>query len=186
MFELKKIKVKDGKVTAIYKIPDTSNGSATKDLIELESDRIPHTDLTGALKALEMFLADSNDLRVHRKDLGLKKGDKTKLEAAEVALLKMDEIIYQSVKVSGVAIKGDDENRSIVITGKHEVHHTAVAMNSPSISLNGESFGWEETLKPIIDNVIEEARLYVIERKSSQLQMDFDKQETEEVVLEAV
>ena len=66
-FNLKKFKQEtNGK----WKVNFTGIGSDGKnELHELTFDRIPHSDLTGAMKKLERLLAMSNDLYVHRKDL---------------------------------------------------------------------------------------------------------------------
>ena len=44
-------------------------------------------------------------------------------------------------------------------------------MNSPRISVNGDTFGFENALFDLIDEIVEETRKFVIERKSAQLDM---------------
>lgn len=141
---------------------------------EMTFDRIPSSDLVQAMKPLGKLLGKANDLFVHRKDLKLKAADKKKVEAAEIGLSKMDELVLQSVKVSGISLKGTGDSKGVVIIGKREVHHTAVAMNSPFIHFNGDSFGFEAEVKEAVEAFAEEARLYIVEYKYNDGTLDLE------------
>jgi hypothetical protein len=179
-FTLKKIKIgSDGKVNIIYLESDTSQGAAVKDVIERVSDRIPHPDLTMAVKRLTPFLIGSNSLMSHRLIDAIKtsKAEKTQIEKMEPVFLKLDEVVRKSVEVSGLAISGSDDNICIIITGKHYTGNTAVAINSPKLHINGDTWGFESKIEDVIFEIIEEAKAFVIDRKSAQLQMKFDDEE---------
>lgn len=164
-FNLKKFKQEtNGK----WKIEFTGIGSDGKnELHDLTFDRIPHQDLFDIMKKLKRLLALSNDLFVHRKELNLKSQDQINLEAAEIALAKMDQIVIDSMSVSGFYLKGKEDNLSVVITGKHNTYHTAVAMNSPLIKLEGDAFGFEPEVKEVVDELIHEVKLYLFDCKCS-------------------
>ena len=185
---LKKIKLDaDGKVSVVYHEPDNSTGSATKDVIERTSDRTPHPDLTAAIKTLTPFLTDSNALRPHRDwgTLKLTKPEIKKMNDLGPILDKLDEFVFSSVIPSGIAISGNDEHTAVVITGKHMTGNTAVAMNSPKISLNGDTWGFEQGIEDALETILEEARLFIVEKKSAQLQMDFDEKAKAQEKVEA-
>ena len=186
-FILKKVKIgSDGKVEVLYHEPDETKGAATKNVILVSSDRVPHPDLTEAIKALTPFLTDCNSLRSHRQweELKLNKSEKTAMAATEDIMLKLDEKVYKAVEPTGIDIKGDKDHTKVIITGKHHTGNTAVALNSPNISLNGDTWGFEQGIEDALGAIKEEARLFVIEKKSAQLQMQFDKQAKEEKVAE--
>ncbi len=154
-FTLGVVKVTDkGKLYVEY---ETEKGSYIFD-----SNQIPHPDMHEALRELRTYLADSNALRSHRE---LKFPPKS---GAEQVLEQLDKLVYDSVQVSGVSLSGDEKHLAAVITGKHNVHGTAVAMNSPRISTNGDTFKFETALFRAIDKVREEARMFIFEDKQFQ------------------
>jgi hypothetical protein len=182
-FILKKVKLtSEGKVEVIYHEPDHSMGAATKNVITITSDRTPHPDLTLAIKALTPYLADCNSLRSHRQLEGVKlnKSENTALTAVEEIFAKLDQKVFSAVIPTGIDIKGDEDNTRVIITGKHTTGNTAVALNSPNISLNGDTWGFEQGIADALEVIKEEVRAFVIEKKSAQLQMQFD-QEAEKV-----
>lgn len=179
-FVLKKVKIDGKNVELSYHTPDLSIGTATKDKIDVTSDRTPHPDLTKAIKALEPWLAQSNSLSVHRQEMKMNAAQKKAWEKCSDILEMIDSNVLNSVEVSGISLSGDEKNRSVVITGNHKTGNTATAMNSPNIKLNGDTWGFEAGLKDAIDEIYLEARAYVLEKKSSQLQMAFDEQKEEE------
>lgn len=129
---------------------------------EFTSKDVPHPDLHNALMALNPFLADANELRSHRL---VKFPPKTQ---AEDILKEMDRLVYESIHVSGLSLSGDEDHLAAVISGKHKVKGTAVAMNTPLIRTNGDSMGFETDLFPLIDKVREEVRLFIFEDKKFQ------------------
>lgn len=176
-FELKKIKVdSDGKVSISYKTDNQVEGSASYDTIEMESDRHPHPDLKEAINRLTPYLADANGLRPYRNlpHVPPKKLDRWNEPHIQEILNALDTHVYASVIPSGITLSGNDHTLGVIITGKHEVHNTAVAMNSPRISINADVFGFEAEVFDIVDTIVEEARLFIEERKSAQLELNFD------------
>lgn len=174
-FILKQVKQNDtGKIEMAFnlKFDDGSieaNGGTTY-------DRPPHPDFFMAMKQMDRFLADANKLRAHRtfdSDQKLEPALRKAWEEAEPILKKLDKIVYTSVISSGIAVKGDNGKRRVIITGKHNVFTTAVAMNSALISENGDSFGFEGEFFAAVDRFAEECRAFIQDKKSSQFAMDF-------------
>lgn len=179
-FELKKIKIDaDGKVSISYKKDNQVEGAASYDTVELASDRAPHPDLKTAINRLTPYLADANGLRPYRNlpHVPPKKLDRWNEPHIQEILNALDSHVYASVVPSGITLSGSDHTLGVIITGKHEVHNTAVAMNSPRIGINADVFGFEAEVFDIVDNIIEEARLFIEERKSAQLELNFNNNE---------
>lgn len=180
MFKLHKVKQEpNGKVKVNYSLINADAG--TTDEFEVKPDRMPHPDFFSALKKLDVFLCDSNSLRMHRTLLAAKvaPSKKAKITGAGEELIELlDKEILATVQASGVVLFGSDDHRACVITGKHNTFNTAVAMNSPKISENGDTFGFETDLFKAIDELIQESHDYVIKHKSSQLNMFSEQPET--------
>lgn len=182
-FQLKSIKIaSDGKVEISFITSNGEEGRASYDELVMISDRYPHPDLKEAIRKLNIPLADANGLRPYRELPHIAPGKLEKWDAKEVQsiLETLDTQVYASVIPSGISLSGKDHSLAVVITGKHEVHGTAVAMNSPRIHVNGDTFGFESSVFEIVDEIIEEARKFVIERKSAQGELEFPEAKTSE------
>ncbi len=179
-FELNKLKIdSSGKVEISYKRMVTDGSATYADTIEVSSPRVPHPDMNEALDALKHALAESNSLFVHRNDKVLSPSLRKNLEGKimERVLNAWDGVVLDSVEVSGVSIQGDLESGSCVITGKHNTHGTATAMNSPKISFKGDSFKIETEVRDQVKKIHEEAYCYIFENKAAQQEIPFGKAE---------
>jgi hypothetical protein len=108
------------------------------------------------LKRLDVFLCDSNNLRFHRLLEGMKMEQRKRnmiAEAGDVFAI-LDKEILSTVQASGVVVFGSDDHRGCILTGKHRTHNTAVALNSPKISENGDTFGFETDLFAAVDALV--------------------------------
>ncbi len=167
-FELHKVKVDDaGKVEVTYLRSISDGEVAYVDTHIISSPRICHPDLLNSLNELSWFIAESNELLIKRKTIEALKSAKKGSKEIESTLNKIDAKTMKSITVTGVSLQGDEENRSIVITGKRKIHHTGGALNSPKITLNGDSFKFEESLREPIDKVVDETYEYLFNLKSS-------------------
>lgn len=182
-FELRGVKITSaGKVEIEYREKITTEDTAYSEKNSKESPRVPHPDLTEALAKLRECLGKSNELFVHRKEELIAPNKRELLETKEMSriLNKWDKTIIESLEVSGISLGGDLETGWCVIKGKHAVHGTKVAINSPKIQFAGDTFGIETEVNKLVKNVIEEAYLYIFEKKGSQTVMDFAGEKAEE------
>ena len=182
-FELSTLKVdKEGRVNFAWRDIIKEGDAIYADKKVLESPRICHPDLKDALENLQDTLAEANGLYSHRRLQTMEPALREFMEdkKGQRILKKLDDIVCDSVKVSGISMGGDLETGWCVITGKHEVHNTAVAMNSPKISFGGEAFGFEDSLKSLVEILIDEAFEYVFNAKGAQQTIPFQ-EEAEEV-----
>lgn len=191
-FELSKLKIESsGKTTISYKKTITDGSASYAEDIEMTSPRTPHPDMYAAVNALQKPLAEANDLFVHRDDSAISPSNREKLENDKIfqrILGLWDKKVLDSVEVSGLSVQGDLETGSCVITGKHSVHGTAVAMNSPRISFEGNTFKIETEVRNLMKAIHEECYLYIFEGKAAQQEIPFDntQEEVEEEEEEAV
>ena len=88
--------------------------------------------------------------------------------------------LLNRLDVSGVTISGEDGFKCVVLTGRRtlSVVNKVMNINTPCISLDEEEreYGRVDDLNEVVDAVLEEAKLYVKERKYgvTQLEMNFE------------
>ena len=164
--ELKSLKIKDGKVSTKWdEIVQSGDGSWAKNH-DVTDKLIPHPDYTEKLNELSDYVAKACDLKVkwpsEKPGPSVRGGIKT-----------LNEQIVSAIKVTGIALQGDAENRSVVITATRDVRgvsgerHTSQALNSPKININGDTFGFESTLGTLLEELIQEAFEYAVNGKAT-------------------
>ena len=125
-----------------------------------------HKDLKDAMKRLVPFLCELTEQN----------------EANDIDWFDLwseeNEKRLSHLDVSGVTVSGDDAFKSVVLTGRRtlSVTNKVLNLNTPSISLDEEAdeYGRLPELQEAIDAVLEEAKLYVVERKYGVTQQEFD------------
>lgn len=127
-----------------------------------------HPDLKRAMRRLVPFLCE---LTEQKEAIDIDWFD-IESEENEKRLSRLD--------VSGVTVSGSDTLRCVVLTGRRTLYVTnkVLNLNTPSISLDEETeeYGRLPELNEAVDAVLEEAELYVTERKYgvTQLEMNFE------------
>lgn len=176
-FELTKFKFDDGnQVISYFLHKENENGSYKEHYKEVTIPIKPHEDLEQAVENLKQILVDANCLNSHR-NLPKMVGPAIKaVETLETVFKSMDKAVLDSVEVSGLTLQGipmegDITEGSCVITGKHKVHNTAVAMNSPKINFSGDIYKFESKLAIIVDTIIDEVYQYLFEGKHAELEL---------------
>lgn len=144
------------------------------DTIDHTSPRVPHPDLEKALKKLVPMLADANKLRVWRDDIKIMPKLRKVFDnkEGERVLELWDQHLMESIEVIGISLQGDLETGSVVITGKR-----CGALNSPKISFNGDTYGFETELKEACEKIIEEVYQYCFKNKSTTPELFGDQEE---------
>jgi hypothetical protein len=182
-FELRALKVNSsGKVEIEYREKFQEDDTAYSEKNSKESPRIPHPDFTESLANLRMSLGIANELFIHRKVELIAPNKRDLLTEKEMGriLNQWDSHILESLEVTGISLGGDLETGWCVIKGKHAVHGTKVAMNTPKMNFSGDTFKIENEVKELVEKVIEEAYLYIFEKKGSQTVIEFGDAKTEE------
>lgn len=171
--EILKVKI-DDKGFVFLDMQDTVMGWKSPNY---ESRRPCHSDLTDAIAQLNKYVAESNGMIID-----IPEGSTKELVKF---INKLNTKTRASVTATGVAIKGKGENVSVVITGKRSFLHTGGAMNSPNISLAGDTFGFESAIAPLLDAIIEEVKLYVFDGKGGLFGAKAEEEEPEKEKVEA-
>ena len=131
-----------------------------------------HPDLKNAMKRLVPFFCELTEQKEADKlDWLNPESDDNK------ELTKMLDVT--GVKISG----GDDSFENVILSGRRtlSVTNKILTLNTPSINLDGEAEEYNRLseLQEAVDAVLEEAKLYIKDRKFAvvQLEMDFNKED---------
>lgn len=145
-FSLQKVKIlPGGGLCADYKITEVVNEDTRTAEYQVTFAETVHPDLNVAFDALRKIVADV---------FGYNDDQKEKIE------------------VRGISWSGLGENIGVVITGTYEcLNGQKVAINTPRIKIEGESFGNEEELARLLDAATAEVYQYLFNGKQSQLSL---------------
>jgi hypothetical protein len=159
-FFLTKIKrTKGGLLNLVFDIEESEGADIYVDKFSQDSTKTPHPDLYVPLFEMKNHLAAS---------WGVK-----------------DEVLISKISINGISISGAGDKKGVIIMGSIEAANGAkCAMNSPKISIEGNSFGFEEELEICINKLTQEVYLFLFEGKKAQLTLQFDEVEESEVKVE--
>lgn len=156
-FDLQKAKLNAKKGLEIHFFERGNNN----DLIIVNSDSAPHTDLFDLLDEFKILFATVNETLEgwnHSRDY-IKAND----EALKSARIGYQEEIDRW-KLSGVLFKGSGENEGIVLTGSRKVESGNVGQTSPLIKFEGE-LGIEDDARKLSEKLKEEVWKYLFKAK---------------------
>ena len=144
-FSLKKIKYLrgDGSITAHIVREEIVGQEVYHNKTQIESDKVPHPDLVVLLDKMIPFV----------KKVFMYNGD-------------------QTVAVTGMTITGMEENRNVVITASVvSPSGLQMAINTHRINLSAETYGFEEEIMEIADDMEKEVFEYLFKGKKAQLDL---------------
>lgn len=176
IFKLKKIKVAEQKAFLDY-----SETVVLKDGKKESFDKtansetcVPHEDLLNSVSKLKEYLLRS--LKYYHFYEMAKQFSTTPKAKDEIENEFLD--LLNDVTVTGVSISGQNDFKSVVITGKIKNQMNGKsALNSPRIVLNGDHLGYESHVEDYVEIIEAEAYKYIYEGKKGNLDL-FDNQET--------
>lgn len=146
-FILKSMKrLPNGGLAASFVANTVVGSEIYKSTVSKESDQLPSPDLTSKLELLKPML-----MEVFR----YKKGE--------------------FLTVNGISLSGTEKNAGIIIKGKVKTHsgvHTAI--NTPRMKFNVTTYGYEEEMKKITDELTAEVYEYLFNGKAAQLEMGLE------------
>lgn len=154
----------------------TMDGSITLPVDQKHKNaRDPHPDMTKILDGMLPLLAES----LRMKDM-LIVGRSKKYKATDAQLKALNrtwEEVLDSMDVTGVSVSGKDDNRGIVIKGEMKTGNgRVVAMNSPRIQFSANTYGFEEALEEMVEELETETWAYTYHGKGAQLEMFAEEQ----------
>lgn len=170
-FHLSKVKL-DPKQGLVVNYQITTNEGSEPCVIDRTevSSREVHPDLKGLFDDLRSVvgrvLGISSFLSLIESDgFGLRKAKQE--EAREFA-----EELLQKIEVRGVAWSGTGEGEGVVITSVFETPNgQKTCINTPRLKLSQISYGFEEELEAIVEQIGHEVYAYLFEGKQAQLSL---------------
>lgn len=180
-FSISKVKLKkDGVVDLHYEVTETVGQETYTNKYHLESAKDVHPDMRQLFKSLNTIVArifkfTSFQSVVSAPDF------KATAKQREAADTYADEVT-KGVHVSGLSYSGTGDNVKVVLTALYTVaNNQKVAINTPAIRIEGESWGFEEELADIASQIEGEVYQFLFHGKKAQLEIfgqgDTDKDE---------
>ena len=165
--DLKQVKLKDGSVEFKATVTSTDGEEVYHHDLKETYSWPPDPDFVKAVDAMKVPLAtmcgliDAETL-VKAKDFV---ASKKQIEALENYL----QFKLADIKVSGVALSGEDGNRGVIITGSYR----GQAINSRKTKFTSE-LNFEENLEELVDLITDETYLYIFQGKKAKLESLLD------------
>lgn len=170
-FNLSKVKLlPKGGIKVNYQITQVVEGESS--LIDRDETctRDIHPDLAGLFEDLRVIVARAFNITSF---LTLLESDEMQLTdgAKKVARDFADELIAK-IDVRGVSWSGTDESVGVVVTAVFETPNgLKTCINTPRIKLSQISFGFEEELEQICEQIKSEVYAYLFNGKQAQLSL---------------
>lgn len=171
-FNLVKVKTcKDGGLDVHYEITETVGNESYTNRYHVASAKDIHPDLKklfgkiaplmGNIFGLDFFLEMF-------RDAAFAKATKKQIDVAN----SYAESMRNNISVTGISFSGDGDNLGCVITAVYECKNgQKVALNSPRIKFNSESFGIESDLDEIAHGIIHETYLFLFKGKKAEMEL---------------
>lgn len=170
-FNLSKIKIDPkGGIKAEYQITASVDGEPSVIDRTESCDRDVHPDLLALFEDLRSIVARVFGMTSF---LTLLESDEMKLpESKKLTARSFADELLSKIEVRGVSWSGTDENAGVVITAVFETTNgLKTCINTPRIKLATISFGFEEQLETIVNEIKSETYKYLFEGKQAQLSL---------------
>lgn len=170
-FALTKVKlVKNGGIDVHYEVTETIGNESYSNKYHVESSKDVHPDLLNLFKRMRPIMArlfnitsfltlvDTDEFKATKKQ---------KDSAREFA----DEAT-SNIEVRGVSFSGKDENVGVVLTGLFTFSNgQKAAINSPRLKFDLFTFGFEDELEEICEDIEQETYAFLFKGKKAQLEL---------------
>lgn len=170
-FNLSKVKLlPKGGLQANYQVTETVGGEPSVTDYTADVSRDIHPDMRGLFEDLRQIVGRVFNITSF---LTLLESDEMKLAESKKLLARQfaDELI-QKIDVRGVSWSGTDDNAGVVITAVFETPNgLKTCINTPRIKLAQISFGFEEELETIVENIKSEVYQFLFNGKQAQLSL---------------
>ena len=170
-FNLSKVKLDPkGGLQANYQITATVDGEPSVIDRTESCTRDVHPDLLGLFTDLRNIVGRVFNITSF---LTMLESDEMKLPESKKTIARAfaDELLAK-IDVRGVSWSGTDDNVGVVITAVFETPNgLKTCINTPRIKLAQISFGFEEQLEAIVEQIKKEVYAYLFNGKQAQLQL---------------
>lgn len=178
-FNLSKVKLlPKGGLTAEYQLTENVGGELSVTDYKATYTRDVHPDMSGAFQDLRIIVARVFGMTSFLSFMASEKLPKDKIENAK----KFAEQLMDRIDVRGISLSGSDDDPAVIITSVYEVENgQKSAMNTPRLRMANISFGFEEQLDTIIEQIKEEVFAYLFEGKQAQLSLFGEKEDDPDI-----
>lgn len=178
-FNLSKVKLlPKGGLTAEYQLTENVGGELSVTDYKATYTRDVHPDMSGAFQDLRIIVARVFGMTSFLSFMASEKLPKDKIENAK----KFAEELMDRIDVRGISLSGSDDDPAVIITSVYEVENgQKSAMNTPRLRMANISFGFEEELETIIEQIKEEVFAYLFEGKQAQLSLFGEKKDDPDI-----
>lgn len=170
-FALSKVKLlKDGGLDVHYEVTEVVGNESYTNKYHVLSAKDIHPDLRKLFKALcpimgRVFNITSFETMIATPDF------KATKKQTEIAAAFAEECLG-NIEVRGVSLSGQDDNVGVVLTGLFTVsNNQKIAINTPRMKYNVETFGFEEELEYIVCDIENEVYEFLFEGKKAQMDL---------------
>lgn len=179
-FNLSKVKMlPKGGIQASYQLTETVGGEVSVTDYQATYTRDVHPDMTELFRDLRNIVARVFGMTSFLSFLAT---DEIKLPEGKMILARSfaDEL-KERIDVRGISLSGSEEDRAVVITAVYETENgLKTAINTPKIKTAQISYGFEEELDEIVDQIKSEVFRYLFEGKQAQLSLFGQKPDVED------
>ena len=170
-FDLSKVKLlKDGGIDVHYEVTEVIATESYTNQYHVTSAKDIHPDLQNLFDDLapimgRVFNITSFLSMVETPEF---KATKTQKQTAE----EFADECLKNIEVRGVSLSGKGDNIGVVLTGLFTTANgQKTAINSPRMRYNTESFGFEEELERIVNEIEDEVYAFLFKGKKAQLEL---------------
>lgn len=170
-FNLSKVKLNpNGGLQADYQITETVGGELSVTDYHASVTRDIHPDLKALFDDLRPIVGRTFNITSF---LTLLESDEMKLtEPKKILARNFADELLQKIDVRGVSWSGTEDNVGVVITAVFETPNgLKTCINTPRIKLSQISFGFEEELEAIVDQIKGEVYEFLFKGKQAQLSL---------------
>lgn len=174
-FNLSKVKLlPKGGLTAEYQLTENVGGELSVTDYKATYTRDVHLDMKEAFQDLRSVVARVFGMTSFLSFMASEKLPKDKIEKAR----QFADELKEKIDVRGISLSGSDDDPAVIITSVYEVENgQKSAMNTPRLRMGNISFGFEEELETIIEQIKDEVFAYLFDGKQAQLSLFGEKKD---------
>lgn len=170
-FALSKVKMlKDGGLDVHYEVTEVVGEESYTNKYHVESAKDIHPDLRVLFDRLKPIMGRIFNITSFLSMMEIAEFKATKKQQ-DTAREFADEML-DNIEVRGVSLSGMGDNVGVVLTGLFTVaNNQKVAINSPRMKFNTETFGFEEELESIVTDIEREVYAFLFKGKKAQMDL---------------
>jgi hypothetical protein len=171
-YELIKFKfLKGGGMSVTFEHETVDGSISNTDTHTIDSPTDPHKDLTTLRDKLKGHFADIFALRMHRtlteKSKHLTAKEQQSAKALKTAFDKIDVELQRKIEITSIEFKGTEDSAGVVLGGRLNHNDYTSNLKTPVLVFMGNTWGFEEQVSNIVDELCIEVEKYLFENKKA-------------------